>query len=307
MERRIPAKSIGQKRKGSSIETEIMPRKNARIPAQINQRERYKTLKDTSEKGRKRNIGSSNPGMSTSLPRGHATVNVDEQESDETFSDESDSSVYTGRNLENDSDDQSSEHSDDSDNESSEQSNELSDSSIQFVEEADETDSDDENSNENSDSSVQSSDYERDVERKSDEYVYRLLRIGEIYQDGLFPKNNLSRITIQQHVEHGSKGQESKFVSCCKSLSGIERLGKYTNMPNYVKDVVRINISKLNKTAKVIDLTKGEIRTQYIDPWSTAWGYAERFQEVIIEPTSHVKPEFVEKIGEIHHGYFHPI
>lgn len=45
---------------------------------------------------------------------------------------------------------------------------------------------------------------------EEDEYVYRLLRCNESYNQGLNPKNINSRITLEEHVENGSsKGHAS--------------------------------------------------------------------------------------------------
>ncbi|XP_062604925.1 uncharacterized protein LOC134266722 [Saccostrea cucullata] len=159
---------------------------------------------------------------------------------------------------------------------------------------------DDESNETNFETSIQISDKEIHVEHIPDEYVYRILRFDETYHNGLRPKNIFSRVSLQQHVERGSKGQESRFISCCKTLYGIERLGSLTNEFQRIRQVVRINITKLKDRARVIDLTKEEIRARHISPYSTAWGYAERFEEVIIDPTSHIPSECVEKIGIVH-------
>ncbi|XP_062592254.1 uncharacterized protein LOC134253686 [Saccostrea cucullata] len=141
---------------------------------------------------------------------------------------------------------------------------------------------------------------ERGIVQEPDEYIYKILRFNESYDGGLRPKNIFSRVSLQQHVDRGSKGQESRFISCCKTLYGIERLGSLTNEFQRIREVVRINITKLKDRAQIIDLTKEEIRERHISRYSTAWGYAERFEEVIIDPTSHVPSECVEKIGVVH-------
>ncbi|XP_062610910.1 uncharacterized protein LOC134272732 [Saccostrea cucullata] len=172
---------------------------------------------------------------------------------------------------------------------------------LKLEEEEFETINTDDESNETiSETSIQIIDEEKDVEQKPDEYVYRILRFNETYHNGLRPKNIFSRISLQQHVERGSKGQESRFISCCKTLYGIERLGSLTNEFQRIRQVVRINITKLKDRARVIDLTKEEIRERHISRYSAAWGYAERFEEVIIDPTSCVPSECVEKIGVVH-------
>ncbi|XP_062592252.1 uncharacterized protein LOC134253684 isoform X2 [Saccostrea cucullata] len=146
------------------------------------------------------------------------------------------------------------------------------------------------------------------VERKSNiKYVYRILRPGESYKYGLYPKDIQSRISIQQHVERGSRCQKSKYISCCRRLCAIKRLGKFTYDTSQVRDVLRITIGRLKNNVQVIDLTKVEIRERHIERSSKAWGYSERSEEVILEPTSHVPPECLKKIGEIRYKLFRKI
>nr|XP_022312475.1 uncharacterized protein LOC111117615 [Crassostrea virginica] len=138
-----------------------------------------------------------------------------------------------------------------------------------------------------------------------DEFIYRLLRFNESYTDGLRPKNINSRICLEKHVEEGSKGVESRFISCCKTLSGLRGLGGITNESSRVREVVRINITKLDRNqVKVIDLSDYDTRKKHIDESSQAWGYAYRFDEVILEPKTHVPKECVEKIGKVHERSF---
>ncbi|XP_062606849.1 YTH domain-containing protein 1-like isoform X2 [Saccostrea cucullata] len=164
-------------------------------------------------------------------------------------------------------------------------------------------------SSENDSDDSEISDVDEDkvaVEQTSDEYVYRILRFDETYHNGLRPKKISSRISLQQHVERGSKGQKSRFISCCKTLTGIRRLGSLTNEKHRRRDVVKINITKLtcSNRAEVIDLTREDIRARHISRSSDAWEYSEKFEEVIIVPTLHVPSECVEKIGVIHRRSF---
>ena len=138
-----------------------------------------------------------------------------------------------------------------------------------------------------------------------DEYIYRLLRFHESYRDGLRPKNIKSRTSLQKHVEEGSKGVASRYISCCKTMGALELLGELTNKSFRVRIVVRINISKLDRDkVKVIDLTDCDTRRRHIDPSSRAWEFAENFDEVILDPVSHVPKECVERIGKIHERTF---
>lgn len=101
------------------------------------------------------------------------------------------------------------------------------------------------------------------AEIKKAEYVYRLLRFREPYHRGLCPKDIHSKTTLMKHVENGSKGVESRFISCCKTLSGLEKLASITNKSNGYRGVVRIDITKLNPgEVNMIDLPN-ERKTYY--------------------------------------------
>ena len=144
------------------------------------------------------------------------------------------------------------------------------------------------------------------LQEAKDEFIYRLLRFDESYSNGLKPKNINSYTSLERHVERGSRGVEPRYIFCCKTLSGLRRLGVYTNESSRVREVVRINISKLDRDkVKVIDLTDCDTRRHYINSSSLAWGFAEKFDEVILDPVvSHVPKECVEKIGKIHERIF---
>ncbi|XP_022309366.2 uncharacterized protein LOC111115076 [Crassostrea virginica] len=148
--------------------------------------------------------------------------------------------------------------------------------------------------------------YERETEQPAkDEYVYRLLRFTENHKEGLRPKNLYSSTSLERHVERGSRGVESRYISCCKTMSALRSLGGITNEFQRVREVVRINISKLDRNAvKVIDLTDYNVRRLHISYSSSAWGYAERFDEVILAPSTHVPKECVERIGIVHYRSF---
>ena len=148
--------------------------------------------------------------------------------------------------------------------------------------------------------------YKRETEQPAkDEYVYRLLRFSENHREGLRPKNIYSSTSLERHVERGSRGVESRYISCCKTMSALRSLGGITNEFQRVREVVRINISKLDRNAvKVIDLTDYNVRRLHISSSSSAWGYAERFDEVILAPLTHVPKECVERIGIVYNRRF---
>lgn len=86
----------------------------------------------------------------------------------------------------------------------------------------------------------------KDVKEKKDEYLYRLLRFDEKIRRGLYPKDIRSKTSLKKHIERGSRGIKSRFISCCKTISGLEKLASYTNEFHLVRLVVRINITKLD-------------------------------------------------------------
>ena len=156
-----------------------------------------------------------------------------------------------------------------------------------------------------------SSNIEQDQESQKvkDEFIYRLLRFDESYTDGLRPKDIYSSICLEKHVEEGSKNgymYKSRYISCCKTMNALRRLGGECRKMSYaVREVVRINITKLDRNqVKVIDLTDYGTRKKHINESSRAWGYAYRFEEVILEPITHVPKECVEKIGKVHERSF---
>lgn len=138
------------------------------------------------------------------------------------------------------------------------------------------------------------------------EYVYRLLRFNEPYSQGLHPKDISSRITLEEHVKNGSKGTCSRFISCCETMRGLNRLIGLTNESSRVREVVRINITKLkdSEDVTIIKLTDENVRNGHIERYSKPWEYAEKFEEVVLAPRSHVPADSVEKIGFVQHRTF---
>lgn len=145
-----------------------------------------------------------------------------------------------------------------------------------------------------------------DDENKNDKYVYRVLRFDESYTDGIFPKDIHSEQSIEQHVLHGSKSWfKSRFISCCKTITAVKKIASFTNIYIDKRDVVQINISKLNpKEVTVIDLTDNNTRDQHLQD-STALRYAQMYEEVILEPKICIPSECIEKRGEIHQNTFY--
>lgn len=138
-------------------------------------------------------------------------------------------------------------------------------------------------------------------ESKKDEYVYRLLRGTESYNQGLRLKHLSSKITLEEHVENGSKGNRSRFISCSQTMDGLHRLIRLTNNYCRVREVVRINLTKLKdfKDVTIINLNDKDVREEHIDRHSKAWGYAHNFEEVVLAPNSHIPADCVERIGMV--------
>lgn len=157
----------------------------------------------------------------------------------------------------------------------------------------------------NTAASSQPAQSDTDDENENDKYVYRVLRIGESYEEGIYPKNLNSKVKLEEHVLRGSSSIESRFVSCCKTIDGVHNMAIYTNFENCKRDVVEINISKLPKGVTVIDLTDNYTRDQHLQNPS-ALRYAQMYEEVILEPKmcTCIPSECIEKIGEIRHKEF---
>lgn len=127
--------------------------------------------------------------------------------------------------------------------------------------------------------------------------MYRLLRATESYNQGLHPKHISSKITLEEHVENGSKGNRSRFISCSKTMDGLHRLIRLTNNYWRVRKVVRINLTKFKDFKDVTIINLNDKNLTDIDRHSEAWGYALKFEEVVLAPNSHIPADCVERIG----------
>lgn len=139
----------------------------------------------------------------------------------------------------------------------------------------------------------------KDVKEKKDEYLYRLLRFDEKIRRGLYPKDIRSNTSLKEHIERGSRGIKSRFISCCKTIRGLEKLASHTNEFHRVR-LVRINIPQLNpRNVNVIDLTDESVRLKYFKSNKRAWRLASKFDEVILEPKRYIPRYCIEKIGTV--------
>lgn len=139
----------------------------------------------------------------------------------------------------------------------------------------------------------------KDVKEKKDEYLYRLLRFDEKIRRGLYPKDIRSNTSLKEHIERGSRGIKSRFISCCKTIRGLEKLASHTNEFHRVR-LVRINIPQLNpRNVNVIDLTDESVRLKYFKSNKRAWRLASKFDEVILEPKRYIPRYCIEEIGTV--------
>lgn len=142
-------------------------------------------------------------------------------------------------------------------------------------------------------------------ENKNDEYVYRVLRFNESYTEDIHPKDVNSNLSIEDHVLNGTSGTKSRFVSCCKTIDGVNELARNTSFENKKRDVVKINLRKLDpKEVTVIDLTDKNTRDQHLDH-PKALCFAQMYEEVILEPKICIPNECIEKIGEVYNKSFY--
>lgn len=162
------------------------------------------------------------------------------------------------------------------------------------------------NDDQHSRDTTESEGVSEEVAVKKDEYVYRLLRFDEGFGRGLRPKNIRSKTSLKEHVENGSnEGAESRFISCCKTIDGLEELARVANKSYRVRLVVRINITMLDpKEVKIIDLTDESVKLKYFKSDTTAYDFSSRFDEVILEPKTCIPRNCIQKIGTVQHKSF---
>lgn len=162
------------------------------------------------------------------------------------------------------------------------------------------------NDDQHSRDTTESEGVSEEVAVKKDEYVYRLLRFDEGFGRGLRPKNIRSKTSLKEHVENGSnEGAESRFISCCKTIDGLEELASVANKSYRVRLVVRINITMLDpKEVKIIDLTDESVKLKYFKSDTTAYDFSSRFDEAILEPKTCIPRNCIQKIGTVQHKSF---
>lgn len=133
------------------------------------------------------------------------------------------------------------------------------------------------------------------------EYVYRLLRPGEQFSDGIYPKDISSEKSILEHVLHGSHyNHKTKFISCCKSMVGIEAIAKRHRIDGSNRNVVKINVQKLNREeVSVIDLTTDTAGSQHLEGVFRAQDFSRMYEEIILEPKNCIPGDCIEKVATV--------
>ncbi|KAK3106226.1 hypothetical protein FSP39_017484 [Pinctada imbricata] len=129
----------------------------------------------------------------------------------------------------------------------------------------------------------------------NDKFVYRLLNEMEMPEHGLRAKNPSACVSIQEHVEKGSWGRPSQFISTAASLHAVKQFATRSVSPR--KRIVKIDLRKVEESseAAVFDLTSKENRENYLTS-EKAQNFARKFQEVLIR--GYVPADCIEVISE---------
>ncbi|XP_062594970.1 uncharacterized protein LOC134259490 [Saccostrea cucullata] len=124
--------------------------------------------------------------------------------------------------------------------------------------------------------------------------LYRLLRPGEDPSVGLYPKDPLSHVTVEDHVTYGSGGSESRFISCCKSESAIQRFVAKTWASSI--RIVQIDIDEGDpEIIEIIDLTDPETVDAYFQKDNEKGrNFASWAEEVLV--VGKIRPECITEL-----------
>jgi len=115
--------------------------------------------------------------------------------------------------------------------------------------------------------------------------LYRLLRADESCEDGLYAKDPCSTTSVFDHINIGSWGQQSKYISTCGSLEAVNSFRSNSYNPGRI---VIIQKDKLPSSVEIIDLRRQENRNHYIyyvkDTGSINKfnNFANKFEEVLL-------------------------
>lgn len=111
--------------------------------------------------------------------------------------------------------------------------------------------------------------------------LYRLLRPDEDPAKGLKAKDPNSDVTIDSHVSYGSYGPDSRYISCSKTLEGINLFA--SNSIKFPKRIVKLNIDENDPEIKrIIDLTNSHELYQHVFT-QQGINFARKFDEVLVE------------------------
>lgn len=90
------------------------------------------------------------------------------------------------------------------------------------------------------------------------DYVYRLLRPDESYENDIEAKDTNSNTSVFDHVVYGSRGPESRYISTCGSLQALMDLKSKSRSPG---DMIKIDINNLPDDIEIIDHRKNIVFT----------------------------------------------
>ncbi|KAK3106221.1 hypothetical protein FSP39_015492 [Pinctada imbricata] len=129
----------------------------------------------------------------------------------------------------------------------------------------------------------------------NDKFVYRLLNEMEMPEQGLKAKNPSASVSIQEHVENGSWGRPSQFISTAASFDALKQFATRSVSPR--KRIVKIDLRKVEESteAAVFDLTSKENRENYLTS-EKAQNFARKFQEVLIR--GYIPADCIEVISD---------
>lgn len=111
--------------------------------------------------------------------------------------------------------------------------------------------------------------------------LYRLLRPDENPKKGLKAKDPFSTVSVKSHVSFGSRGPDSRYISCSRSKKSIKLFASHsTTNP---KRIVKLKIDENDRKIKrIIDLTdEDELEKHELS--EQGMNFARKFQEVLIE------------------------
>lgn len=107
------------------------------------------------------------------------------------------------------------------------------------------------------------------------------MRPDEDPAKGLKAKDPNSDVTIDSHVSYGSYGPDSRYISCSKTLEGINLFA--SNSIKFPKRIVKLNIDENDREIeRIIDLTNSHELYQHVFT-QQGINFARKFDEVLVE------------------------